>query len=248
MRLIPTLLFSALVAGCGSNAADTGTTSPAPSTTASVAAPVPDNGLAGTVLEQLDAPPYLYLRLQTSQGETWAAVPAEIVANGSAVTIYNPMQMLQFESKTLKRTFAEVYFGTLTPPDAQDAAAQENPHAGLSQPAVSLAVGDIAKATGADAMTIVDTWAQGSALTGKSVSVHGKIVKYNPGIMGKNWLHLQDGSGDASKGTNDLTVTTLDEAALGDVVTITGTVQTNRDFGAGYSYALIVEDAKLSKD
>jgi VCBS repeat-containing protein len=63
--------------------------------------------------------------------------------------------------------------------------------------------------------------------------------------MGKNWIHLQDGSGDAKQGTNDITVTSLDGAARGETITIKGIVRTNKDFGAGYSYAVIVEDAKV---
>lgn len=101
------------------------------------------------------------------------------------------------------------------------------------------------KASGADARTVSELWAQQGALAGKTVSVRGVVVKYNPGVMGKNWIHLQDGSGDAAKGTHDITVTSMDAAALGATVTITGTVRVNRDFGAGYSYALIVEDAKV---
>ena len=71
------------------------------------------------------------------------------------------------------------------------------------------------------------------------------VVKYNAGVMGKNWIHLQDGSGDAKQGTNDITVTSPDAAAKGETVTIKGIVRTKKDFGAGYSYVVIVEDAKV---
>jgi hypothetical protein len=71
-------------------------------------------------------------------------------------------------------------------------------------------------------------------------------VKYNEQIMGRNWLHIRDGSGTAGK-DNDLTVTTADKAAVGDVVVVKGKVQVDKDFGAGYSYPVIVEDAKLAK-
>ena len=71
-------------------------------------------------------------------------------------------------------------------------------------------------------------------------------MKWNAGIMGKNWLHLRDGSGAAGK-DNDITITTSDEAAVGDVVLVKGTVRVDKDFGAGYAYPVIIEDAKLSK-
>jgi hypothetical protein len=76
------------------------------------------------------------------------------------------------------------------------------------------------------------------------VKVRGKVVKYNSGIMGKNWLHIQDGSGAA--GSNDLTVTTSANTKVGDTVLVAGVLSANKDFGSGYKYALIVQDAKVT--
>ena len=75
--------------------------------------------------------------------------------------------------------------------------------------------------------------------------VAGKVVKFNAAIMGKNWIHLRDGTGDAAKETNDLLVTTQSVAKVGDVVTVSGVVRTNKDFGSGYTYKVLVEDATL---
>jgi len=108
-------------------------------------------------------------------------------------------------------------------------------------------VGKVDKASGSDARTVAEIWAQKGSLKGKTVTVRGKIVRYSAGVMGKNWMHLQDGSGDAGKGTNDITVTSQDGAAKGDVVTARGTVATDKDFGAGYTYPMIIEDAKVQK-
>ncbi|MEQ1515198.1 MAG: hypothetical protein ABL931_01770 [Usitatibacteraceae bacterium] len=84
-----------------------------------------------------------------------------------------------------------------------------------------------------------------ASLAGKKISAQGKVVKVNNGIMGRNFLHLQDGTGDAAKNTNDLTVTSMQTAKIGDSVTVTGTVVLNRDFGSGYSYPLLIEDATI---
>ena len=216
--------------------------SPAPG-----AAPASGEGLSGKVLERLDASPYCYLRLKTSKGEVWVAIPEAKIEKGTDVTVVNPMLMSNFESKTLKRTFAEVYFGTLAGAGTTAAAPAGNPHAGIAPTATPLEVGKVDKATGADARTVSEVWSQKAGLKGKSVTIRGKVVKYSAGVMGKNWLHLQDGSGDAKKGTNDITVTSKDEAAKGDTVTIKGTVSADKDFGAGYTYAIIVEDAKVVK-
>jgi hypothetical protein len=73
----------------------------------------------------------------------------------------------------------------------------------------------------------------------------GKVVKTNPNIMGKNWLHVRDGSG--AEGTNDLTVTTAGTAPnVGDTVVVKGTVALEKDFGMGYQYDIIVEDAEVT--
>jgi hypothetical protein len=77
--------------------------------------------------------------------------------------------------------------------------------------------------------------------------VRGQVVKVNTGIMGKNWLHLRDGSGSAADGSNDILVTTKDIAALGDVVSAKGTVRTEVNLGSGYNYAVLIEDAALRK-
>ena len=88
---------------------------------------------------------------------------------------------------------------------------------------------------------------QGMAgLAGKTISVQGKVVKVNNGIMGRNFVHVQDGTGDAAKGTNNLIVTSKQTAAVGDQVTVSGVVVLNRDFGAGYSYPLLIEEASIT--
>ncbi|GAB4239875.1 MAG: hypothetical protein OHK0028_17860 [Deltaproteobacteria bacterium] len=103
----------------------------------------------------------------------------------------------------------------------------------------------VEKAKGADARTVSDVYDQSGKLDRKTVAVRGKVVKVSKGIMGKNWVHLRDGSGDAGKGTNNLVVTTQDVPKVGDVVTARGTLYKDKDFGAGYKYAVIVEEATV---
>lgn len=200
--------------------------------------------LTGTLLEQVAAPPYTYLRLKTSSGEAWAAVPEARLETGKEVTVFNAVAMSNFESTTLKRTFDRIWFGTLEAPAAA-AAPGGDPHAGLGQAAPPFEVGKVDKAAGADGRTVAEVWAQKDRLAGKGVSIRGVVVKVNTGVMGKNWLHLRDGSGDAAAGTNDITVTTTDVAPQGETITITGTVRTNVDLGAGYWYPVMVEDARV---
>lgn len=265
-RLSVVLLVALAAAGCKKK-------EPAPQQVVALAGPEGASAtIKGKVVERLDAPPYSYLRIKTADGEAWAAVPKVETPNGAEVVVTGAMPMTDFESKTLKRKFAVVYFGNLGgmegAPGAPGASAAmvaepgaaSGPPPGMAGPPPGMAaqhaaaaagpsdVGNVKvpKATGADARTVAEVYAQRAALKEKPVTIRGKVVKYNEGIMGRNWIHIRDGSGIAGK-DNDLTVTTGDKAGVGEVVLVKGTVRIEKDFGAGYSYPVIVEDAKLSK-
>lgn len=250
---LPLLLVLTAAVGCQSKKSDAivaAPTQPMAGGMPQAGAPMAAQGLTGKVLERLDAAPYCYLRIQTSQGEVWAAVPEAKVEKGTEVTVANPMLMNNFESKTLNRTFAVVYFGTLAPAGGAPAAPAGTaaPQGMAGAPVVGKEVVEkIEKAPGAEARTVAEVWAQKAALKEKSVTLRGKVVKYNAGVMSRNWIHLQDGSGDAALGTHDITVTSQDPAAKGDIVTVKGTVRIDKDFGAGYTYKLIIEEAKVVK-
>jgi hypothetical protein len=209
-------------------------------------APASASGLvSGEVLEVKEVSSYTYLRLKTAQGETWAAVAKAPVSKGAKVTLDNVMTMQNFESKELKKTFPTILFANLAGagPTAAD------PHAGMNmgmgKPATSATPVKVAKASGANAYTVAEVVKQADKLKDKPVRIQGKVVKYNAGIMDKNWIHLQDGSGSATDGSQDILVTTTANAKVGDVLTVSGVVHTNKDFGAGYNYKVLIEEATL---
>lgn len=217
--------------------------------------------LTGTVLETLNAGRYIYLRLKTPDGETWAAVTKADVKKGSEVTILNPIPMDGFESKTLKRKFDHIVFGTLSATGASDPAlaishgspAGVTPqniaemHRKIGNAPADVTKINVKKAEGKNGKTVAEIFSGKSSLKNTTVEVRGKVVKFNPMVMGKNWIHLRDGSGSREKKNDDITVTTQDSAAVGDVVLVKGTVRLDRDFGGVYKYSVIIEDAKLSK-
>jgi hypothetical protein len=203
--------------------------------------------VTGEVLETMDSGGFTYMKLKTKTGETWTAVRATAVKVGAQVTVENAMTMKNFESKTLKRSFPSILLGDLaggakTPQTAGAA----GPHSTAS---VEPAVADVkvAKASGSTARTVAEVNAKSVELKDKPAAVRGKIVKLNSGIMGKNWIHLRDGSGAAADGSNDLLVTTVDAATVGDTITAEGLVRTDKNFGSGYAYKVLLEDAKLKK-
>ena len=197
--------------------------------------------LTGEVVESRDVQGYTYLRIKTASGETWAAVPTSVVKVGSQVGIANPVTMQNFESKTLNKRFDKIVFGQIVDPLAKPAAPAS------AAPASASAITKVTKAVGPDARTVAEVVTGKAGLKDKTVLVHGQVVKASTGILGKNWLHLRDGSGSAAAGTHDVLVTTLDNAAVGDIVNVRGKVRTDVDLGSGYAYAVLIEDASLRK-
>ena len=144
---------------------------------------------------------------------------------------------------------------------ANPVVAAPQPNADTAKPAAALPaghvptntvpvdVGDIKvpKASGPDARTVAEVIAKRIELKDKTVLVRGKVVKFTPEILNKNWLHLRDGSGSASDNTHDVIVTTNDQAKVGDVVVVKGVVRTDKDLGSGYVYKVLIEEATLQK-
>lgn len=222
--------------------------------TATPAAAAQANLLEGKVVETMNAASYTYVQVETGGQKVWAAAPQFGVKVGDTVSIGDARPMPNYHSKTLNRTFDVVYFSGDVRVNGQrpaQAAVAAAPSADLpaGHPATGAKAGPAAPdlsgiQKAANGQTVAEIYSDKAKLTGKPVAVRGRVVKFNAMIMGKNWIHLRDGSG--AEGTNDLTVTTLDKAKVGDLVVITGELKANRDFGGGYRYPLIVEDAKVA--
>ncbi len=245
MRFVPRLLLSgAALAAC---------TFPACTRSeekAAASAPAAANAIQGTVLEVLPAAPYTYLRIKAAQGEVWTAVPAGDTKVGATVTVLVQVKMDKFQSTTLNRTFDTVYMGTLQGSGAEAPAAPSAPAAAMiaaSRVPTAPSQDKVAKATGADAYTISEVYARRKELKDHSVTVQGRVTRCIGGILGRTWIHLADGSGQAQTKDFDLAVTSQGSAKVGDVVTIKGVLHLDKDFGTGYAYPVIVEDAKIVK-
>lgn len=233
-----------LAAACGSNYE-----APPPQSGAGQVAPAesPAGTLPGTgkVLETMNAGGYTYVNVDLGGTPVWAAGPEVEVNVGDTVSLPQGMAMRGYHSKTLDRTFDVVYFvGSIDKPGAakpvEDMGGAQRAHASDA----GVAIGSIERVEGGQTVEEIITLA--GELAGQDVAVRGKVVKFNAEIMGTNWLHLQDGSGAA--GTNDLTITTAATVAVGDTVVVRGKVTVDKDFGAGYRYDVIVENAEVTKE
>ena len=200
-------------------------------------------GISGKVVETMDSGGYTYLLLDKGGVKAWAAVPLTKVSVGSEITCLPGMTMNNFNSTTLNRSFESIIF---SPGLASAGGAGAPPAtAPISAAAVPAAAIKVSKAEGPNAQTISEIFEKKDSLANKPVTVKAKVVKISRGIMGKNWLHLQDGTGSQTAGTNDLVVTTDSVPEIGAVVTINGNLSLDRDFGAGYRYGVIIEGAEV---
>jgi hypothetical protein len=251
LPLVVSIATAALLA-CGSvpqraaaQHASAGVAASGDSSSGQAAAP----SIAGKVVETMNAGAYTYVQVDDGSKKVWAAAPQFAVAVGDHVIVPEGMPMRDFQSKTLGRTFDLVYFVSAiqvvgkTATQHLAAAHAGVGHAAAAAPAaVAVDLSNIPKAAGGH--TVAELYADKTTLAGKEVAVRGRVVKFTPAVMGKNWVHVRDGTG--STGTNDLTVSTKASATVGDLVLVRGTLSTDRDLGAGYHYDIIIEDANLA--
>jgi len=233
--------------------------------------PVPAGMVRGTVLETMDSGGYTYALLETAEGQRWVASRQASVSVGDVVQSTEGMPMNNFTSPSLERTFEVIYFSDRLENLSTGAGQAALPHAlpeghtptempaghpPTEMPAGHPDIGDAGAAKAVDAVVaelkpgqdIAYVYANKDTLAGQPISLRGKVVKFNDGIMGRNWIHIQDGSGDAAAGSHDLLVTTQGTAAVGDTVVVTGNVAVNQEFGAGYSFPVLVEDASVTTE
>jgi hypothetical protein len=200
----------------------------------------------GTVAETIEAGSYIYLRLEDG---TWIAANKFAVSAGDQVQYSGAMEMNNFHSTSLDRTFDSILFvseaGLAGDSGADMTAAAMKAHGSMGMPTASI----IAPAPGEvkaleDGKTINTIFAESAGLKGQVVSLNARVMKVNQNIMGKNWITLQDGTG--SDPDNRILATSQEIVSPGDLVVAKGTVVTDVDLGSGYTYKVLLEEATFS--
>ncbi|MBV6441821.1 MAG: hypothetical protein DYG98_25190 [Haliscomenobacteraceae bacterium CHB4] len=190
--------------------------------------------------EALHTEKYTYVRVNENGESYWIAIPKTAVEIGATYYYKGGLLKKNFPSREYNRVFETIYLvsGISKQPSgsAVDQALSQTQGAETVAPPK-----DVKPAAGA--VKIADIVGNLSKYEGKQVKVTGKCVKINPMIMGRNWVHLQDGSAN----NFDLTITTMENIAVGDIVTLEGTIAVNKDFGAGYKYNVIMEGATVKQ-
>jgi hypothetical protein len=200
------------------------------------------DNLSGKVVETLDSGGYTYVNIEKDGNKTWVAIPQSKITVGKEMSFKPGSVMTDFTSKSLNRTFDTIIFSGGVEGKAETSSVEKKE--AVKSP---IKVSKVKKAEGPDSYTVAELYEKQSDLDKKVIVLSGTVVKFSAQIMGKNWAHLQDGSGDASKGTNDMLLTLQETLAIGDTVTLQGTLSKDKDFGSGYKYAVIIEDATVKK-
>jgi hypothetical protein len=230
--------------------------------------------VTGKVVETMNASGYTYMLVDTGAAQNWVAIPETIVKTGSQISYFEGMVMSNFTSKTLNKTFENIIFSggladaantTANPSPAKNKVQDDSFSAALQAeqkgvaampPTAQLTGGSavaiaplqeisVPKAEGENAYTVEEIFSKYKELAGKKVRLRGKVVKFSPSIMGKNWVHLQDGTGNPLQNSHDLVLTTDATVALDAIVTMEGILAADKDFGSGYKYLAIVEQALI---
>jgi len=202
------------------------------------------DGLSGIVLETMNSGGYTYVQLDRGNGKVWLAAPETEVKVGEKAAADQGMLMTDFHSGSLDRTFPEIFFvQELRVGNVADARSVGAGSMSGGPAAKAFDFSGISKAEGG--YTVEEVFAEAAQLKGREIKVRGIAVKFNPQIMGRNWVHLQDGTG--AEGSNDLVVTTQDTVQAGDRVLVAGKLAQDVEGSSFHKsvYKVLLEDAKI---
>ena len=195
------------------------------------------------VEEVLQTSSYTYLFGQVDGESQWLATLKLNAAVGETYYYNGGLEMVNFESKELDKTFESVLFlqGVYTSESNLTSGSDISGSPEITNsatPAIGAVINPVE-----GGVSIAELMANKSNYADKVVKLRGKVVKYNAGIMNKNWIHLQDGTSNGEE--NDIVVTTEMSTKVGDIITIEGKITLDKDFGAGYFYKIIVEEGRV---
>ena len=193
----------------------------------------------GVVVDTLDGGGYTYLQIEDAKKKYWIAVEGLKIDKGTEVRFTEELRAKNFDSKSLNRVFDEIVFAsnlqyrTSVPESANIALVTE--------------LVKVSPYQQKDTISVAQAWKERVKLNGKNISIRGKVVKVSKNIMEKNWIHIQDGTGEGAEVGRIVFTSKDDTINVGDVVTAQGVVSADKNFGSGYVYKIIVENASFKK-
>ncbi|MEN8152882.1 MAG: hypothetical protein ABFR75_02580 [Acidobacteriota bacterium] len=204
----------------------------------------------GIIISKFKSGNYLYVEFKDGDKSKWAAAYAVVAAKGDTIELRNPMEMRDFYSKSLKKTFKTIYFTGVIKAVSTDSGKTESKkmpgmmHAMKKKSGLKTVItpGSVKKAAGG--YSVSECFQLSSKLKGKVAIIRGIAVKVSSKILGKNWVHIQDGTG--KPGENDITVTTKSNIKKGDIVLVKGKIEFKKSIGGGYIFPALIEDAEIT--
>jgi hypothetical protein len=194
------------------------------------------------VQDVIQAKGYTYLNVKENDSEFWIAITKREIETGETFSFADGLAMKNFTSKELQRTFETIYFvGNVFDNEtslsggkqSEESPHQKKPTIGKKEISIEAVEGGI---------SIGELFSNRDSYANEIVLIKGQVTKVNRAIMGSNWVHLQDGT--SGSGKFDLTITTQAEVSVGDIVIFQGLIVLNKDFGSGYAYEVLMEEAK----
>jgi len=195
----------------------------------------------GKVIDKIPAKGYTYLQVSENKNDYWIAVPTMEIEIGETVYFSRFMVMEDFSSENIDKSFDEILF-------VEDARKSPTPDEmkNIHSGATSTEKQDIKVEPVKDGITVQQIYGDKSTLNGKIVKVKGQVTKFNKQIMKRNWIHIQDGTGDENE--FDLVITSNTDVKVGDIIIVEGKVAVDKDFGAGYFFPVMIEEAQIEKE
>lgn len=191
------------------------------------------------VTEVIQAGSYTYLGVQSGDRNYWAVVQKADLPVGAWVRFTEEMLYPKYHSKALERDFEDVVFAS----DLYYRSAEEaSKHLAFMQKPLEKSP---YKTKGT--LSIAQIQEQKKDLKDRSITLRAKVVKVSKNILERNWVHLQDGTGEPNPGepVGRIVATSNELPKVGDVVTVKGILGVEKEFGSGYIYPIIIEESRF---
>ncbi|NOR43820.1 MAG: hypothetical protein GQ572_10830 [Gammaproteobacteria bacterium] len=199
----------------------------------------PSAVFSGKLIKTFNSGGYTYVHIATDNGSVWAAGPVTKIEKEDKVSFTGKIAMSDFYSKSLNRKFDTIYFvDAYIINDINTGVMTIDPHKNINKKQAA-ALKSFAKAE--NGQNIAEILKNKDTLAGKIVKVRGQVSKYTAQVMGKNWIHIRDNSSN-----QDISITTDASTKLDDIVLVEGLLVLNKDYGYGYVYEILVENAKVN--
>ncbi len=192
----------------------------------------------GELLETFNSGGYTYVQIETDKGPVWAAGPASAINKDDKVSFIGKVAMTDFYSKSLDRRFKTIYFvDSYIINGEKNSNSNIDPHKNIDKKQAA-ALKPFSKAD--NGKNIAEILENKENLAGTKIKIRGQVSKYTAQVLGKNWIHIRD-----SSSNQDITITTDADAQINDIIVAEGKLVLNKDYGYGYIYEVLIEDAKV---